>query len=76
MDTIVALEYQYEIVVTSVDNVQSKFSGKVCCLPCQNQLNLFRPDSIGNCAFPNQYDPFNGFDATIDSGESLDCFLN
>ena len=73
-DTIIATQYSYQIVVTSKDNVQEKFSGFVCCLPCQMPLNILTPDSINNCAFPIQYDSINGYDENIDSGETLDCF--
>jgi len=73
-DTIIATQYEYLLVVTSKDNVQEKFFGLVCCLPCQMPLNIPTPNSIDNCAFSIQYDPINGYDNSIDSGEALDCF--
>ncbi len=73
-DTIIATQYLYQIIVTSTDSVRQQFFGAVCCIPCQEALNLPSPDSIGNCAYPIQYDMINGYDDTIDPGEDLDCF--
>ncbi|MBR9916069.1 MAG: hypothetical protein GYB32_14855 [Algicola sp.] len=73
-DTILAALYQYYIVVTSNDGVTESFSGTVCCIPCARPLNLPPPSFIDNCAYPVQYDPLNGYDPSIDSGETVECF--
>lgn len=72
-DTIIATQYFYQIIVTSTDSVRQQFFGGICCLPCQEPLNIPTPASIGNCAYPIQYDVINGYDETIDAGEDLDC---
>lgn len=74
-DTVVAVQYDYQIVVTSKDNVTLRFVGKICCLPCTIGSSFFAPDSLNNCAFSSQYDPAVGFDASISSGENLNCFF-
>ena len=74
LDTVFATKYLYTIVVTSVDEVKRGFSGNICCVPCDHPLGIPRPTNIGSCGFSTQYDPVNGYDPTIDSGETLDCF--
>ncbi len=73
-DTVAATQYSYTLIVTSEDNVRVEVNGEVCALPCEEPLNVPRPDSLGNCAFPIQYDIINGYDENIDSGENLNCF--
>ncbi len=76
-DTIASARYYYEIVVTSTDDVQEKFVGHVCCIPCTSPINVIpipMPDSLGNCAFPMQFDVNTGYDPSIDPEEEIDCF--
>jgi|GEM_PF-889105 len=76
-DTIASTRYYYEIVVTSTDDVQEKFVGHVCCIPCTSPINVIpiqMPDSLGNCAFPMQFDVNTGYDPSIDPEEDIDCF--
>ncbi len=74
-DTVAATQYLYYLVVTSVDNVTMRVNGSICSLPCEEPLNVPRPDRIDDCAFPIQYDIVNGiYDENIDSQEDLNCF--
>ena len=74
-DTVAATQYSYFLVVTSTDNVTVRVNGFICSLPCEEPLNIQRPDSLDNCAFPIQYDIVNGlYDENIDSQEDLNCF--
>lgn len=74
-DTVAAAQYFYFLYVTSVDNVTVRVDGAICALPCEEPLNIPRPDSLSNCAFPIQYDEINGvYDENIDTQEDLNCF--
>ncbi len=74
-DTITATQYNYFLVVTSKDNVTMRINGFICSLPCEAMLNISRPDSLSNCAFPIQYDEVTGtYDENIESQEDLNCF--
>ena len=73
-DSIPAEYYIYKIVVTSADNVSQKFDGGIASVPCQEPTGLPAPNNLDNCAFSSQYSPLNGYDASIDSNEMLDCF--
>jgi len=73
-DTIASKQYYYEIVVTSTDDIQKKFVGYVCCVPCTILLSVPMPDSLDNCAFPVQFDANTGYNTNIDPEENIDCF--
>ena len=70
----IATQYSYVITATSKDSITERFTGVVCCLPCTFPINASSPDSIGNCAFPVQFNSNEGYDENIDPGEVLDCF--
>ena len=74
-DTVAATQYSYYLVITSTDNVTVRVSGLICSLPCEEPLNVPRPDNLGDCAFPIQYDEVSGaYNENIDSQEDLNCF--
>ena len=73
-DSINASLYFYKITVTSANNISQTFDGDVISIPCQEPLDLPAPTHLDNCAFLSQYDIINGYDSSIDSGETLDCF--
>jgi hypothetical protein len=65
--------YFYQISVSSQDSISQTFMGNIASLPCEVPLALAAPLSVDSCAFSTQYDFTNGYDATVDSGEDLDC---
>lgn len=73
-DRIVAKSFNYEITVTSKDNISEVFKGSVCSLPCDSSNPTINMYNFQDCTFSTQFDSTNGYNSDTDSEENPACY--
>lgn len=63
--------FGFEITISNIDNQEATFTGKICCINCQE--GNVNSENIDNCGFGSQHNGEGNLDLNIQNNEA-DCF--